>query len=121
MTDVVRIPLTPEANQIEAAMTHLPDMTPDRARRTLKEIYATFVDMRPNSGYPPDLSIKMIQMLETIREFQDENAHAPSQAELAAMFGISRQMVMKRLLSLKRKGYITIRSGHRGIVVRKDF
>lgn len=116
---IVRLPEQPSDNQIEAAIHHLPDMRPDQARKTLRAIYATFVDMRPGSDYPPDLTPKMIQMMETIQEFQEENGFAPTQEELARMFGVDRSSIRKRLISLRRKGYLVVRRGYRGIVLKR--
>jgi len=116
----IRLPEKPSDNQIEAAIHHLPDMRPDQARKTLRAIYSTFIDMRPGSDYPTDLTPKMIQMMETIQEFQEENGYAPTQVELSRMFGVDRSSIRKRLLSLKRKGYLVVKRGHRGIVLKRN-
>lgn len=116
---VVRMPAAPHENQIEAAIAHLPDMTPERAKRALRSIYSTFVEMRPGSGYPADVTPLMVQLLETIRDYQEDNGFAPTQYELARMFGVDRATIRKRLMSLRKKGYLAIRRGHRGIVLLK--
>lgn len=117
MTDHVEMPLIPTSNQIEAAMLHLSDMPPAHARKALHRIYETFVDMRPEASRPKGLTQKMAQLLEVIREYTDENGYAPTQEELADMFGIDRRGINRRLETLRQRGYIVKRRGHRGIVI----
>ncbi len=118
-TRFLRMPYVLSDNQIEAAIHHLPDMPPEKAKRALKAIYETFIDMRPGGQYPSDLTPLMIQLLETMAEFQEENGHAPSQLELGRMFGVNRTTIRKRIQALKKKGYIVIKRGKRGYILTK--
>lgn len=114
---IIRVPLTPTENQIEAALYLLPDMPPDKARRTLRKVYDEFLAMRPEAKRPQGITKKMAQLLETICEYEEEHGHGPTRMELAAMFGIDRRAIDRRLNSMKIRGYIRIKGGHRGIVV----
>lgn len=116
---IVRVPEQPSDNQIEAAVPMLPDLNPERARRLLRSIYETFVNMRPDNEQAPDMTKKMAQMMEAIVEYTEENDMSPTQQELADMFGIDRMSVRQRLQSLKRRGYISTVNAHRGIRIIK--
>lgn len=119
MSESIRLPREPTSNQIEAASHLLPDMNPGRARRTLHQIYQTFIDMRPDVTTPKGLTQKMAQLLETIIEFQEEHGYSPTQEELAAMFGQERTTIRDRITALRRRGYIQVKAGYRGIIVLK--
>lgn len=116
---LVRVPVQPSNNQIEAAISLLPDHNPERARKVLRTIYETFINMRPENELPADLTKKLAQTLETIIEFFEENDKSPTQQELADMFQVDRMTIRQRLHSLKRRGYITVMHSHRGIRVVK--
>lgn len=116
---VVRLPEVPTDNQIEAALTHLPDMGKDRAKRALRAIYESFVAMRPENELPADMTKKMAQMMEAIQEYTDENDQSPTQMELADMFGVDRTTIRQRIHALMRRGYISKTSQHRGIRIIK--
>lgn len=116
---IVRLPEEPTYNQINAAVSLLPDLNPDRARRVLRTIYETFIAMRPENELPADLTKKMAQTMEAIQEYTDENDNSPTQQELADMFGVDRKSIRQRLQALKRRGYINIVHNHRGIRIIK--
>ena len=115
----VTMPSAPEPNQIEAAISHLPDMNPAHARRVLKAIYETFIDMRPENLQPRNLTKKMAQLLDVLKEYEEEHGYSPTRDELAAMIGIDRKGIYNRLNALRKRGYLLIRPGHRGIVIIK--
>lgn len=119
MTEFIRMPREPTANQIQAAGHLLPDLNPGRARRVLHQIYQTFVDMRPDAERPKGLTKKMAQLLETIVEFQEEHGFSPTQEELATLCGQERTTIRDRINALRRRGYLQVKSGYRGIIVLK--
>lgn len=120
-SEFVQMPDEPDDNMIEAAAAYLSELPPARARKILRQVYKSFVEMRPNQNYPPDLTKKMIQTLDVIMEFQQEKAFAPTHHELSRLLGIDRTSVRDRLNALRKKGYITYTSQHRSMKIVKRF
>lgn len=118
-SEYIQIPKAPDENMIEAAAAHLPELNPSQARRALRAIYQTFIDMRPNSNYPLDLTVKMTQTLDVIMEFQEEHGYAPTQVEIAKMMGVDRTTIRNRINSLRKKGYIAVSHKHRSMKIIK--
>lgn len=114
MNKPILMPSAAEQNQIEAALVHLPDYNPVRARRILAAIYETFVDMRPIEK-PQELTKKQAQTLEVMIEFKSQHRRNATQQELADILGVDRKAVRQRIDSLKRKGYVVQGVGHRKI------
>lgn len=112
----VSMPERPTDNQIEAALSNL-KLPPSEARRVLRRIYQDFIDLRPDQNLPKGLTKKMAQMMEVLQEYTDEHGYSPTQEELAATFGVDRRAITLRLAALKRRGYVHLKRGWRGIVI----
>lgn len=120
MSKAFIMPEAPTANQIEAALIHLSDINPSAARKKLAQIYATFVDMRPEE-MPSELTRKQAQTLEVIAEFKTDHKRNPTQQELSEILGVDRKAVRQRMDCLKRKGFIATAPGHRKIkIIKKE-
>lgn len=118
MTKTVAMPDKPTDNQIEACL-HLLDMRPTDARKTIMAIYKTLVDMRPEARLPSGLTKKQAQLMEVLQEHEEKHDRAPTQEDLAAIFGCDRRLIIYRLKALEKKGYLYLSSKHRGITIRK--
>jgi SOS-response transcriptional repressor LexA len=66
----------------------------------------------------PDPSEKMLQVLRFIVSFVEENGYQPSQAEMAAHFGVTKSAVAARLKGLAERGVIGLTDGERERAVR---
>lgn len=118
MTKTIAMPDKPTDNQIEAAL-HLIDKPPAEARKILRAVYSAFIDLRPEAELPSNLTKKQAQLMEILQDHENDNGYAPTQDDLATMIGCDRRLIIYRLKSLERKGYLYLTRAHRGIHIRK--
>ena len=57
------------------------------------------------------------QILDTLRDFIEENGYSPTQAELADLLESTPRQVYPYLMALEKKGYIKVGETCRGIKV----
>jgi SOS-response transcriptional repressor LexA len=72
-------------------------------------------------GAQAESSEKMLEVLRHIIDFVEENGYQPSQAEMAAHFGVTKSAVAARLKGLAERGVIGLPDGDRERAVRLFF
>jgi len=67
----------------------------------------------------PNPSEKQLEMLRCIVSFVEVNGYQPSQQEIAAHFGLSKNVIQMRLKELARRGVIEMPAGRERAVILK--
>ena len=116
MTDLKRIPKSPDFNMIAAGAAVvsvlMPGKTPRQCRDIAADIYSEMVACAPTlkSKNPyPDLTARQAQAFETLHELALVTLHGrrmPNGVDLGKAFGITREAAWKLINSLREKRYV---------------
>ena len=116
MTDIKRIPKSPDYNMVTAGAAVvsvlMPGKNPRQCREIAEDIYREMVDCAPTmrSANPyPDLTPRQAQAFETLHELATvtlRGLRMPTGVDLGQALGITRENAWRFIVMLDKRGYV---------------